>query len=129
MGNAKRERRRRAELARSQGSAQTQNATPSSSRTLPSNSPALEEVTFQIRRDHQLDDMLLIARTYHSRGVLGTARKWYEDLLPMAERERGRDDAVTLGIVGSLVEVFHAQGDRGAAVRLMLGRAMGAMSG
>lgn len=57
---------------------------------------------------------------------LDTARKWYMDLLPQAEQEKGRDHPVTLGIVASLVEIFYMQGDRKAAVDLMMERARGA---
>lgn len=91
--------------------------------------PPGEQVAFQIRRDHQLDDMLKIARLYHFRGALPTARKWYQDLLLMAERERGRDHPVTLGIAALLIGVYHAQGDKGAAVALVITRSKGAMAG
>lgn len=112
-------------LARSAGPP-PQSATPRSQAPRP---PAGEEISFQIRREHQLDDMLKIARMYHSRGVLPTARKWYQDLLPTAERERGRDHPITLGIMASLIEVYYAQGDRAAAVALMITRSKGAMAG
>lgn len=83
----------------------------------------------EIRREHMLDDMLKMARLHHASGQLQTARKWYLDLLPMAERERGRDHPVTLGIVASVLEVFHAQGDRAAAVKLMMKRCRGGVVG
>lgn len=112
-------------LARSAGP-HPQSATPRPQTPRPL---AFEEITLQIRRDHQIDDTLIIARLYHSRGVLPTARKWYQDLLPMAERERGRDHPVTLGIVASLIEVYYAQSDRAAAMALMMARAKGSMAG
>lgn len=89
--------------------------------------PGYKQITMQFRRDHLLEDMLKYARLNHSAGMvdisktwyLDTARKWYLDLLPMAEKEKGRDHPVTMGIVASLLEVFHAQGDRAAAAKLM----------
>lgn len=96
-------------------------------------SPGYKEVTVQFRRDHMLEDSLNYARLNHKAGMadrsttsyLDTARKWYLDLLPQAEKEKGRDHPVTLGIVASLIEVFQAQGDRAAAVKLMIERSRG----
>lgn len=82
-----------------------------------------------LRRDHLQENCLKIARMNHRAGMLDTpyktwylnqARVWYLDLLPGVEMERGRDDPLTTEMVAWLLELFHEQEDRSAAVKFML---------
>lgn len=83
------------------------------------------------------EDSLNYARLNHKSGLVGTmregyldtARKWYLNLLPQAEKEKGWDHPVTTGIVASLFDVFQAQGDSAAAVKLMMERSQGGVKG
>lgn len=100
--------------------------------------PGVREVVMTIRRDHLEEDLLKIARMNHQAGMLDTPSKsWYLDqarfryldLLKGAEEKRGSNDPVAMGIVASLLEVFHEQGDRAAALKLMLDRRQGGTVG
>ncbi|KAL0634833.1 hypothetical protein Q9L58_006266 [Maublancomyces gigas] len=88
-----------------------------------------EDIQHPVRPNGTLFNMLVIARCDHLSGKLGEARERYEDLLPVAEVERGRDDPVTLSILDSLVEIYNAQGDREAVLRLVGMRMIGNMFG
>lgn len=73
--------------------------------------------------------MLVIARQCHLRGELGEARERYEDLLPVSETIRGRDNPVTVRIVNSLCKIYSAQGDWEAILRIAAARMFGEMFG
>lgn len=146
MGNNKRERRQRAQLARVQISSAPplqqerppleieqptsgeKSLRPQMDLPLPK-TLHVEPVITQYFPSDRLKDMLQKAESHRSHGDSATALKLYEELYPLALQEQGLNDLFTLRIVGSLTTLYCEKGGSDMAFAFLMSRGPNARCG